>query len=110
MGNNIVIIGFMGVGKGSLARELFNNYNIFAIDTDDLIESLTNKQIKEIFKKKGEIAFRELEQKCANWIEQSVQNSLISAGGGFYKVSNINSLGKIVLLDASFGWIYERII
>ena len=58
---NIVLIGFMGVGKGTLARALAKDTGIYAIDTDDLIESLTNTKIKKIFKKRGESYFRSLE-------------------------------------------------
>ena len=45
--NNIVLIGFMGCGKGTIARKLSKASGIFAVDTDDLIESLANKTIKE---------------------------------------------------------------
>ncbi|HIP54136.1 MAG TPA: shikimate kinase, partial [Sulfurimonas autotrophica] len=37
---NIVFIGFMGVGKGSVAREVVKHSDYIAIDTDDLIESM----------------------------------------------------------------------
>ena len=46
--NNIVLIGFMGVGKGTVARELVRRSSYFAVDTDDLIESIENKKIKKI--------------------------------------------------------------
>jgi len=110
MKKNIVLIGFMGVGKGSTARAFSKKYSSFIIDTDDLIESKENKEIKKIFKKQGESYFRSLEQECANWIEKSVDNTLISCGGGFYKVNNLKKLGTVVLLDASFDWIYNRLI
>ena len=61
--NNIILIGFMGVGKGTVARALVKNSNYFAVDTDDLIESLVNKKIKKIFKDEGEEYFRFLEKK-----------------------------------------------
>ena len=109
MEENIILIGFMGVGKGSTARDFSKTYGIYNIDTDDLIESKSNKEIKKIFKKYGEARFRALEQETADWIESSVKGTLISCGGGFYKVGNIKKLGTIVLLDASFEWIYERL-
>ncbi len=108
--NNIILIGFMGVGKGTTARAYSKEYGSFIIDTDDLIESKENMRIKEIFKKYGESRFRLLEQECADWIENSVDNSFISCGGGFYKVNNLKKLGKIVLLHASFDWIYNRLL
>jgi len=109
MKHNILLIGFMGVGKGTIARAFAKEYNLYNIDTDDLIESKVNKTIPKIFEKYGESFFRELEQQTADWLENSVKGTLISCGGGFYKVENINKIGKIVLLDASFDWIYNRL-
>jgi len=107
--NNIILIGFMGVGKGTIARAYSHHSNRYNIDTDDLIESKENKTIKKIFTKEGEAFFRALEQDTANWIEESVDNTIISCGGGFYNVDNIDKLGIIVLLNASYEWIYNRL-
>jgi len=100
----------MGVGKGTTARAFAKVNNIYNIDTDDLIESKENKKVKKIFAKYGEKYFRQLEQDTANWIESSVSNTLISCGGGFYKIDNLSKLGKVVLLDASFEWIYNGLL
>lgn len=106
---NIVLIGFMGVGKGTTAREIVKHSGMVAIDTDDLIESMENRKIKKIFEDEGEAYFRALEQRVAHWIQKSVTNTLISTGGGFYKVDNIKKVGTVVLLHASFDAILERI-
>jgi len=106
---NIILIGFMGVGKGTTARAFAQKYGVYNIDTDDLIESKENKEVKQIFAKKGEKYFRKLEQQTADWIEESVAGTLISCGGGFYQVDNLNRLGTVVLLDASFDWIHSRL-
>ena len=110
MKKNIILIGFMGIGKGTTARAYAEEYKCFNIDTDDLIESKTNQKVKEIFEEKGEGAFRKLEQECADWIELSVDNTFISCGGGFYNVKNIKKLGTVVLLEASYDWIYNRLL
>ena len=107
--NNIILIGFMGVGKGSVAREVIKNSNYIAIDTDDLIESMENKKIKKIFEDEGEVYFRKLEKDVSLWLEKSVKNTLISTGGGFYKVKNLKKIGTIVLLDSPFDAIIKRI-
>jgi len=99
----------MGVGKGTTARAFAKKYGVYNIDTDDLIESKENKEVKKIFEKKGEAYFRQCEQQTADWIEQCVKGTLISCGGGFYKVKNISKLGTVVLLDASFEWIHNRL-
>jgi len=107
--NNIILIGFMGVGKGTTARAFTKKYGTYIIDTDDLIESKENKEVKKIFAKKGEAYFREQEQATADWIEECIQGTFISCGGGFYKVNNLKKLGTVVLLDASFEWIHNRL-
>ena len=109
MKKNIILIGFMGVGKGTVARAYAKRYGVFNIDTDDLIESSVNAEVKAIFAKYGEAHFRAQEQACAKWIEKSVKKTLISCGGGFYKVENLKKLGTVVLLDASFAWIHNRL-
>ena len=99
---NIILIGFMGVGKGTVARALVKQSNYFAVDTDDLIESLENKKIKKIFEENGEPYFRALEKKCALWCENNITGSIISTGGGFYKQENIKKIGKIIYLQSTF--------
>jgi len=99
----------MGVGKGSVAREVIKNSKYMAIDTDDLIESMENRKIKTIFEQDGEEYFRKLEKNVSKWLEKSVQNTLISTGGGFYKQTNIKKIGIIVLLDSPFDAIIKRI-
>jgi len=106
---NIILIGFMGVGKGSVAREVIKHSEYIAIDTDDIIESMENKKIKQIFEDDGEVYFRKLEKDVSLWLERSVKDTLISTGGGFYKVKNLKKIGTIVLLDSPFDAIIKRI-
>lgn len=107
--NNIVLIGFMGVGKGTIARALYKETKFFPLDCDDLIESAYNLKIKEIFAKHGEDEFRKTEKKLAKFIEKNVDNAIISTGGGFYKVSNLKKLGTIIYLKSDFEGIINRI-
>ncbi len=106
---NIVLIGFMGVGKGSIAREVSLNSDYMTVDTDDIIESMQNRKIKKIFETDGEQYFRTLEKDISIWLQKSVKNTLISTGGGFYKVKNLKKIGTIVLLDSPFDSIIQRI-
>ncbi|CAM3880550.1 shikimate kinase [Arcobacter cloacae] len=106
---NIILIGFMGVGKGTVARAIVEKSGMYAIDTDDLIESMENRKIKKIFEEEGEPYFRELEKKTALWLENNVKGTLISTGGGFYKQENLKKIGKVVYLKSSFKGILDRI-
>jgi len=107
--NNIVLIGFMGVGKGTIARALIKKTKCMGVDTDDLIESMENRHIKEIFASDGEASFRKLEKKTAKWLEKSVKNAVISTGGGFFKVANLEKIGTVVYLKSSFEGILKRL-
>ncbi|NLK66964.1 MAG: shikimate kinase [Campylobacteraceae bacterium] len=107
--NNIVLIGFMGAGKGTVARALYTELGLFPIDCDDMIESAANKKIKDIFADDGEAKFREMEADLAKFLFDNVDNSVISTGGGFYKTPNLNKLGTIIYLKAEFDYIIDRI-
>ena len=97
----------MGVGKGTVARALVKATDYFAVDTDDLIESIENKKIKKIFKENGEPYFRALEKKCALWCEHNLKGTIISTGGGFYKQPNLKKIGKVIYLQSTFEAILQ---
>jgi shikimate kinase len=109
MTNNIVLIGFMGVGKGSVARLLAEKTGRFAVDSDDLIESFSNSKVKKIFAQFGEPRFRKLEREVAVWLENSVCNTIISTGGGFLQVPNLSRIGTVIYLHSDFDQILEGI-
>ena len=99
----------MGVGKGTIARALIQKTKRMGLDTDDLIESMENRKIKMIFETDGEAYFRKLEKKTAKWLEKSVKNAIISTGGGFFKVDNLEKIGTVVYLKSSFEGILKRL-
>ncbi len=109
MSQNLVLIGFMGVGKGTIARTLVRKSDMFGLDSDDLIESIENKKIKTIFEEDGEEYFRAMERKTARWLSQNVTNTVISTGGGFFKVDELNKIGKVIYLMSSFDGIITRL-
>ena len=86
-----------------------NSHFQYVIDTDDLIESMENRAIKKIFAVDGEAYFRNLEKKTALWLESSVDNTIISTGGGFYRQENLKNIGTVIYLKSSFDGILKRI-
>ena len=58
---NIVLIGFMGTGKTTIATQLANRLNMRYVSTDGLIEKREKRTINEIFTKSGEDYFRDVE-------------------------------------------------
>ena len=78
---NLILIGMMGSGKSTIGKLLAEKLSFKFFDTDSIIENQEKMKIYEIFKKYGEIHFRNLEEKIS--IEcLSESNSVISLGGG----------------------------
>ena len=109
---NIYLIGFMGVGKSTVAKALSDKTGYELIDTDLYIEEKEGRKIREIFSKDGEEYFRSLERDTIR--ELSIRdNIIVSCGGGIIKSDdNINimkSSGRVILLYASSEVIYNRV-
>jgi len=109
MAGNIILIGFMGVGKGRTARALAEITGRYAVDTDDLIESMVNMKIRKIFALHGEPHFRKLEQQTADWLRQEVRNTIVSTGGGFFMVNKLGRKDTVVYLHAALESILTAI-
>ena len=80
---NLVLLGMMGSGKSTIGRLISKELNQKFIDIDDIIEEETNMKINEIFLKKGEIFFRNLEEKITLKFLDNY-NIIISLGGGAF--------------------------
>lgn len=100
MAGNIILIGFMGVGKGRTARALAEMTGRYAVDTDDLIESMVNMKIRKVFALHGESFFRKLEQRTADWLRLQVRDTIVSTGGGFFMVDKLGRKDTVVYLHA----------
>lgn len=109
---NIVLIGFMGCGKTSLARFLAQKTNSLWIDTDSQIQMLYNKSIKEIFALFGENEFRNIEKNLAISIADSIKGAVISCGGGlscFCPLEIFKKMGTSFFINLDFEKICARL-
>lgn len=108
---NIVLTGFMGTGKTEVGKEIARLLGYNFIDADDEIVKAEGMPITEIFAKKGEPYFRDLETKIIKELSKRT-NSVISTGGGaVLREENLSALrekGIIVLLTARAETIYQR--
>ena len=80
---NIVFLGMMGSGKSSLGFLISKKLNLDFYDTDNVIEKKTGMKISKIFKEKGEIFFRRVEEKISLEILKK-DNIVIALGGGAF--------------------------
>ena len=76
----VYIIGYMGVGKTTLAKLLAEQLQLPFLDTDLEIEQQEKRSIAEIFKKEGEFHFRMLETEL---LKQYNSKGVVACGGGF---------------------------
>lgn len=106
---NILLIGFMGSGKSSVARELERQSGRLFVDTDSLIELRAGMSVAEIFERYGEGAFREQEARLAGQLKHSLQGAIIATGGGMPLFCDLSSLGKIFFLNLPFEAILARL-
>ena len=78
---NLVLLGMMGSGKTTIGNLISKKLKLKFVDIDSVIEKEANMNIAEIFSKKGESFFRNLEEKITlKSLESS--NVIISLGGG----------------------------
>ena len=106
----IYLIGFMGVGKSTIAKQLAKQLNISFLDTDQKIEDQEKKSISNIFKINGEIYFRKLETKL---LYQLNNKQVIACGGGLPLFNNnmeyIKKTGVSIYLKASSDFLFSRL-
>ena len=107
---NIILIGFMGSGKSSVAKKLSTISNKNMLDTDTMIVNSSGKSIESLFAV-SESHFRSWEYTiCNQLIEQD--DLIIATGGGIILTEDnrrlLSKLGFVVYLKASVETIYKR--
>ena len=75
---NIAIIGHMGSGKSVFAGKIANHYGIHHLDSDKEIIKYEKSSINNIFSKKGESYFREIESNIVIKILKKKEYNCIS--------------------------------
>jgi shikimate kinase len=109
---NIILIGFMGTGKSSVAPVLADKLNMEYIEMDKLIEKKAGKSIEKIFRDSGELAFREYEIAVAKDL-RSINNAVVSCGGGVVMnkiiIDYFKFNGIVVGMFADFETIFKRV-
>ncbi|HSE06025.1 MAG TPA: shikimate kinase [Methylomirabilota bacterium] len=111
MGDNVVLIGFMGAGKSSVGRLLARRLGRCFVETDDLITAREGRSIPEIFAERGEAHFRALEEEAVRLLALK-SGEVIATGGGLPcrdgRLAALRALGTVVWLRGDFDTVYER--
>ena len=102
-----VLLGFMGSGKTTIARQLDPDF----VDMDALLEGRLGMPIARFFEEKGEAAFRQLEEEVLADLLKT--DKVISTGGGIVISPRNRALLKQnpdnIYLKADFETLYQRI-
>ena len=108
---NIVLIGFMGTGKTTIATQLANKLGMRYVSTDSLIENREKRTINEIFTKEGEDYFRNVESDAVREVS-GMDGLVIDAGGGVVireeNLAKLKSTGIVICLTADEETIIKR--
>lgn len=113
MNHNIILIGYMGSGKSTVAKELHIKTGMKVIDTDALLVKEQGRSINEIFQTDGEESFRKLETELLRRLSENTSSYILSTGGGMpVREENraiLKSLGTVFFLQADTDTIFERV-
>ncbi len=112
MFKNIILTGFMGVGKTLVGKKLANDLGYTFVDTDKLIEDDQHMTITSIFSKHGESYFREVESKIIQQVMEGGEQVVSTGGGAVIREINrqaFKKAGFVVCLTARPEIIYARI-
>lgn len=110
--NNIVLIGFMGTGKSTIATALAERLAWQAVDSDQWIEAAEGMTIADIFKQKGEPYFRQVEMQAIKDIMRGKEQVVASGGGAVLAAANREAMMKgalVVALHADVDTIVARV-
>jgi len=89
---NIVLIGFMGVGKTTVGQLVAGKLYRDFIDVDQELEKQHNMSVSEIFASMGEKNFREMEEKYICELVTNTRLKVISLGGGAFVNERIRKM------------------
>jgi shikimate kinase len=110
----IIITGFMGAGKTTIAAALAERLSCSMIDLDQFIERREGRTIRTIIDEDGEARFREIESAALRDALETDSARIIALGGGTWTIERNRALvdehnALTIWLDAPFELCWQRI-
>ena len=109
---NIILTGFMATGKTTVGKLLAQQLRYEFVDTDNLIVERAGQTVAEIFREKGEAAFRKMESELARELGQK-EGLVVSTGGRLVldpaNAAALSQRGQIFCLVATPKEIFDRV-
>ncbi|MFM9874678.1 MAG: shikimate kinase [Fimbriimonadaceae bacterium] len=111
MDSGVILVGMMGSGKSTVGRALADLLGYPFQDTDMMLEHRLGRQIPQLFKLYGEVAFRAHETSILKSLEP--ENRVLATGGGIVlKEENwieFRRLGRVIFLDVPVELLAQRL-
>ncbi len=110
----IILLGYMGCGKSTIAEKLSGLLHLPFVDLDKSIEAKSEMSINQIFETFGEVYFRKLEHDVFVELLATSKNQIIGLGGGTPCYANNHELLKgegitSIYLKASVETLFNRL-
>ena len=109
----LALIGPRGTGKTTVGRILADRLALPFVDADRVLEAGAELSIAELFAEKGELFFRDLEERVLSQIvSQNPAIVLATGGGAILRENNRNrlrELGEVVWLTAKVETLRDRL-
>lgn len=109
----IVLTGFMGAGKTTVGALLAERLGWTFVDSDHAVEARAGMTVAEIFERRGEAAFREMEAEAVRAIAGSRHVVLALGGGALESAATREFLAslpqvRVVFLEAPLDTLVGR--
>ena len=109
----LVLVGYAGSGKSSLAKRLSKALGVGYVDTDTLVEQSVGASIADIFYYEGEEYFRRMERGVVDRLVADGYDGIVATGGGLPvwedNMERLNSVATTIYLRRSPEQILSRL-
>lgn len=109
----LILVGYAGSGKSSLAKRLSKALGVGYVDTDTLVEQSVGATVTDIFHYEGEEYFRRAERGVLESLVAEGYNGIVATGGGLPtwrdNMERLNGMGTTIYLQRSPEQILSRL-
>ena len=109
----LILVGYAGSGKSSLAKRLSKALGVGYVETDTLVEQSVGATVADIFHYEGEEYFRRAERGVLESLVAEGYNGIVATGGGLPtwrdNMERLNGMGTTIYLQRSPEQILSRL-